>query len=150
MAGQLMLHIQLWPDRIIICHTKPTWIFPRFGLWAHKLFVKCVLASCSKIGPCPQISYLWNLKRWFRFLAGDEKNENTRFPELEISRVFAIRLLVAFCRFHEGFLNLKSCANFVSSVILWSNKVITLHMLPQFSCRGMCRVLACPCNFCLY
>ena len=40
----VMTCAKLWPDLIIICHVRATWIFTRFGSWAHKPFVEWVWA----------------------------------------------------------------------------------------------------------
>ena len=45
----VMACAKLWPDLIISFHVRATYIFTRFGLWAHKLFVKCIPESVETV-----------------------------------------------------------------------------------------------------
>ena len=41
-SSAVMTCAKLWPDCIIIFQLRAIWIFAKFGLWAHKPFVKWV------------------------------------------------------------------------------------------------------------
>ena len=66
-SSAVVTYAKLWPDLIIIHHVRATWIFTRFELWTHKLFVKWVQVVKKDYD---EVEYFIPFMWWMSFLAG--------------------------------------------------------------------------------